>query len=60
MSTSESVLRAAPGDRLVIKSHHVGEPERDAEVLEARGEHFEHRRPAKRRTSAARSRGRGG
>ncbi len=30
-------LRAEPGDRLVIHGHHLGEPERDAEVLEARG-----------------------
>lgn len=27
----------APGDRLVIQGHHVGEPDRDAEILEARG-----------------------
>jgi hypothetical protein len=32
-------LRAVrPGDRLVIAPHHQGEPARDAEVLEARGE----------------------
>lgn len=31
-------LRAAAGDRLVIRGHHLGEPDRDAEVLEARGE----------------------
>jgi len=31
-------MRAAPGDRLVIKGHHVGEPDRDAEILEVRGE----------------------
>ena len=31
-------LRAAPGDRLVIRGHHLGEPDRDAEILEARGE----------------------
>jgi hypothetical protein len=30
---------AAPGDRLVVRSHHVGEPERDAEILEVLGEH---------------------
>ena len=30
-------LRAAPGDRLVVRGHHLGEMERDAEVLEARG-----------------------
>jgi CBS domain-containing protein len=27
----------APGDRLVIRGHHLGEPDRDAEILEARG-----------------------
>jgi CBS domain-containing protein len=31
-------LTAEPGDRLVISGHHLGEPERDAEILEARGE----------------------
>jgi hypothetical protein len=30
-------MRAAAGDRLVIKGHHVGEPDRDAEILEVRG-----------------------
>lgn len=30
-------MRAAVGDRLVIKGHHVGEPDRDAEILEVRG-----------------------
>jgi len=30
-------LRASPGDRLVVSGHHLGEPERDAEILEARG-----------------------
>jgi CBS domain-containing protein len=30
-------LRAEPGDRLVISGHELGEVERDAEVLEARG-----------------------
>ena len=28
---------AAPGDRLVVHSHHLGEPPRDAEILEVRG-----------------------
>jgi Domain of unknown function (DUF1918) len=37
MSNDHSSLRAKAGDRLVIKSHHVGEPERDAEVLEVLG-----------------------
>jgi hypothetical protein len=30
-------LRAARGDRLVVRAHRVGEPERDAEILEALG-----------------------
>jgi hypothetical protein len=30
-------MRAAVGDRLVIKGHHLGEPDRDAEVLEVHG-----------------------
>ncbi|MGD9696268.1 MAG: DUF1918 domain-containing protein [Thermoleophilia bacterium] len=34
---AESRLRAAPGDRLVIRGHHLGERDRDAEILEARG-----------------------
>ena len=35
---SGSALRAAPGDRLVIRGHTLGEPDRDAEILEVRGE----------------------
>jgi hypothetical protein len=31
-------FRAVPGDRLVIHGHHLGEPDRDAEILEAIGE----------------------
>lgn len=31
-------LRARVGDRLLIRRHHVGEPDRDAEILEIRGE----------------------
>ena len=38
MSSSSSSLRAAAGDRLVIHGHHVGEPERDAEILEVLGD----------------------
>ncbi len=34
-------MRAKPGDRLVIKSHRVGQSERDAEIVEVRGEHGE-------------------
>ena len=37
MTPSTSILRAEPGDRLVIRSHHQGEPERDAEILEVLG-----------------------
>ena len=38
MTSSRSVLRAEAGDRLVIRGHHQGEPQRDAEVLEVLGE----------------------
>jgi hypothetical protein len=31
-------LHARPGDRLVIRRHRVGEPARDAEILEVRGD----------------------
>lgn len=31
-------LRAHVGDRLVIRRHHVGEADRNAEILEVRGE----------------------
>jgi hypothetical protein len=31
-------MRASVGDRLVIKGHHAGEPDRDAEILEVHGE----------------------
>ena len=31
-------MRASVGDRLVIKGHHVGEPDRDAEILEVHGQ----------------------
>ena len=31
------VLRARPGDRLLIVPHHLGEPARDGEILEAQG-----------------------
>jgi Domain of unknown function (DUF1918) len=36
-SSSDSVLRASPGDRLVIRGHHLGEPDRDGEILEVLG-----------------------
>ncbi len=31
-------LRASPGDRLVIRGHYQGEPQRDGEILEVLGE----------------------
>jgi hypothetical protein len=31
-------MRASVGDRIVIKGHRIGEPDRDGEVLEVRGE----------------------
>ena len=31
-------MHAVVGDRLVIKGHHVGEPDRGAEILEVHGE----------------------
>jgi len=30
-------MQAKPGDRIIIKGHRVGEPERDCEVIEAHG-----------------------
>jgi hypothetical protein len=30
-------MHAAVGDRLVIKGHYVGQPDRDAEILEVHG-----------------------
>ena len=30
-------MRAEVGDRIVIRGHHVGEPNRDCEVLEVKG-----------------------
>jgi hypothetical protein len=30
-------VRAAVGDRIVIHGHHIGEPDRDAEIVEVRG-----------------------
>ena len=30
-------MYASKGDRLVIKGHHIGEPDRDAEILEVQG-----------------------
>jgi hypothetical protein len=31
------MMKASVGDRLVIKGHHVGDPDRDAEILEVHG-----------------------
>lgn len=31
-------MHAQVGDRIVIRGHHMGEPERDCEVLEVHGE----------------------
>jgi hypothetical protein len=30
-------VKAAVGDRIVVRAHRIGEPERDCEVLEVRG-----------------------
>jgi hypothetical protein len=30
-------MKANPGDRIIVRSTHVGEPDRDGEILEARG-----------------------
>ena len=37
MADSQSILRAEPGDRLVIRAHHTGEIEHDGEILEVLG-----------------------
>lgn len=37
-SADKSTLRASPGDRLVVKGHHTGEPQRDGEILKVLGE----------------------
>jgi hypothetical protein len=31
-------MRAEVGQQIVIKGHHIGEPERDCEILEVHGE----------------------
>lgn len=33
-----AMLNAEVGDRLIIRGHRVGEPERDAEIIEVRGD----------------------
>jgi len=30
-------MRAEPGDRIIVRATHVGEPDRDGEILEVRG-----------------------
>ena len=37
MSGSNPVLRAQPGDELVVKAHHLGEAEREGEIVEVLG-----------------------
>lgn len=34
----KSTLHARPGDRFVVRGHHLGEPERDGEILEVLGD----------------------
>jgi hypothetical protein len=34
---SRSILRASPGDRLVIHGHYLGESERDGEIVQVLG-----------------------
>ena len=34
---SEPTVQARAGDRVIVKGHHVGEPDRDGEILEVRG-----------------------
>lgn len=36
-TTEEDAMNADVGDRLVVHAHHLGEPERDAEILEVMG-----------------------
>lgn len=31
-------MRAAPGDRIIVRSTHINEPDRDGEILEVHGE----------------------
>ena len=30
-------MQATVGDRIIVRGHHIGEPDRDGEVLEVRG-----------------------
>jgi hypothetical protein len=38
---TEDAMRASVNDRLVVRSHHVGDSDRDAVVLEVRGKNGE-------------------
>ena len=38
-SQDKSALHARPGDRLVVRGHHQGEPQRDGEILKVLGGH---------------------
>lgn len=35
---SRPTMSASPGDQVVIRGHHLGEPDRDGEILEVLGE----------------------
>lgn len=37
MRSGREEMRASVGDRVVVHGHHLGEPERDAEILEVQG-----------------------
>jgi hypothetical protein len=37
LQQGERKMRADIGDRIVIKGHHIDEPDHDAEILEVRG-----------------------
>lgn len=37
-SGQHSIFKASPGDRLVVRGHHQGEPQRDGEILKVLGE----------------------
>ena len=51
-------MQASVGDRIIIRGHHVGEPDRDCEVIEVRGPtaagptRFDGRTPAMRCSSS--------
>jgi hypothetical protein len=36
--TGGAIMHAAVGDRIVVHGHRVGEPDRDGEILEVRGQ----------------------